>query len=112
MNKFIATVALSTLFGSTVALADHNSPFGAGWAPDPTGSHTEAVESVDSDMMASAPVDRTDLYGVDVDRVIELRENSLDARTDAVDNMRDSQSETIAAAREEMIAGASERRMR
>lgn len=112
MNKFVATIALSTLLGTAAAWADHNSPFGAGWAPDPTGSHAEAVESVDSDMMANSPIDRTDLYGVDVDRVIELREASLDQRADAVDNMRDSQSETLAAAREEMMAGASERRMR
>lgn len=112
MNKFIATVALSALFGSTVVLADHNSPFGAGWAPDPTGNHAAAVESVDSDMMASSPVDRTDVYGVDVEQVTELRANSLEQRIDAIDNLRESQADAIASAREEMMAGASERRMR
>ncbi|MCK7579435.1 MAG: hypothetical protein MZV65_29400 [Chromatiales bacterium] len=87
MNKTISTLLVAGMLAAPAAWADHNSPFGTGWATDAMGKHAEAVERVDSDMMADAPVDRTDKWGVDVDRVIDLRESAGDRRAD-VEEMR------------------------
>lgn len=87
MNKTISTLLVAGMLAAPAAWADHNSPFGAGWATDAMGRHAEAMETVDSDMMADAPVDRTDKWGVDVDRVIDLRQSAGDRRAD-VEEMR------------------------
>lgn len=87
MNKTFATLLMAGMLAAPAAWADHNSPFGAGWAKDAMGKHAEAVENVDSDMMANAPIDRTDKWNVDVERIIDLRQSAGDRRAD-VDEMR------------------------
>jgi hypothetical protein len=58
------------------------------------------METVDSDMMANAPVDRTDMWGIDIDRVVDARESAGERRAD-IDELR---SETMSQARESMAA--------
>lgn len=63
-HRSIAAVsALAMLGGSCAAWADHNSPFGEGWALDPLDRHSEAVESVDSAMMENATMQVIDAAG-------------------------------------------------
>lgn len=89
MNKTVSALLVAGVLAAPAAWADHNSPFGAGWAKDAMGKHAEAVESVDSDMMANAPVDRTDNWGVDVDRVTDLRESAGERRADVTEMRSD-----------------------
>ena len=87
MNKTISTLRVAGMLAAPAAWADHNSPFGAGWATDAMSKHAEAMETVDSDMMANAPIDRTDMWSVDVERIIDTRESAGERRAD-VEEMR------------------------
>jgi hypothetical protein len=100
VNKTLAMLITAAALAAPTAWADHNSPFGVGWATDAMGKHAEAMETVDSDMMANAPVDRTDMWGIDIDRVIDTRESAGERRAD-IDELR---SETMSQARESMAA--------
>jgi len=87
VNKTISTLLVAGMLAAPAAWADHNSPFGAGWATDAMGKHAEAMETVDTDMMANAPIDRTDMWNVDVERIIDTRESAGERRAD-VEEMR------------------------
>lgn len=87
MNKTISTLLVAGMLAAPAAWADHNSPFGAGWATDAMGRHADAMETVDSDMMANAPIDRTDMWNVDIERIIDTRESAGERRAD-VEEMR------------------------
>jgi hypothetical protein len=54
---------LAMLVMAPFAGADHNSPFGEGWALDPLDRHSDAVDSVDSGMMENATMQVIDAGG-------------------------------------------------
>ena len=87
VNKTLATLLVTGMLATPAVWADHNSPFGVGWATDAMGKHADAMERVDSDMMANAPIDRADKWNVDVERIIDTRESAGDRRAE-VEEMR------------------------
>ena len=94
-----AAVFAFSLLVSSLAVADHNSPFGAGWAPDPTGNHAAAVESNPGQQVQMNSIDR---FNVDVERIRDLRESGM--------NMREQRSNLLTARRGLMEAGRGSRR--
>lgn len=103
MNKTFASLLMAGMLAAPAAWADHNSPFGVGWATDAMGKHADAMERVDSDMMVNAPIDRTDMWNVDVERIIDTRESAGERRADVEElraDARDQVRESVSAMRD------------
>jgi hypothetical protein len=77
----ISGLALTALLAAGSAQADHNSPFGEGWALMPTDNHDEAVErttDLRSDQAAAGDM------GADMGSQVDDMENIRQGMTDEV----------------------------
>ncbi|HKJ72004.1 MAG TPA: hypothetical protein VKA55_09665 [Gammaproteobacteria bacterium] len=85
----LAVVTLTAALAAGAAHADHNSPFGEGWAQMPNDAHDDAVERVTDELRADATADGA-----------EMRADMVE-QFDDMESIRSGMAEAAAEAREE-----------